>query len=431
MLDRLLNAPAWEKLTVLALLAGGALARLAWLVRAQNLAPYLSESHHVGVSLARSGQFADPFGIVTGSTAHVGMLTPLPSAAVYWLLGADTRLAEFALSLWSLAIVLLGIWFCWRLACALEVPRIARLGAVAFAAIVPLQFKLELREGRNWEVNLAVLLLVYILLRVIVADKEASATSRWLFVTGAIAGLLFIVSPPAGLAAAVTVGLFQYMNFPPRRWWIAPAAFAIVVCLFTGVWAERNLRVFDAPIALRDNLGLELAISNYQGAVHPSDSLAAYVGRLKELHPIQSDAALAAMRMAGGEVKYYRQLGIKAREWIFAHPLDFSLLSARHFFQFYFPPLWFWYGYGPLGLMAALQQFLLWAAAAFGICRLAFMAWRQRGYAYLLAAMVACSLPYVVIQPTLRYRYLVSALLIFLAFDGLARAAQYVMYRRA
>lgn len=51
-----------------------------------------------------------------------------------------------------------------------------------------------------------------------------------------------------------------------------------------------------------------------------------------------------------------------------------------------------------------------------------------RAYAYLLIATLACSAPYILVQPTLRYRYLVSSLLIFLALDGLGRLA--VRYRQ-
>lgn len=416
---------------MLVLLAGGALAHLAWVVRAQNLKPYFSESHYIGVSLALRGTFADPFGFASGPTAHVGMFTPLPSAAAYWMFGANTPAAEFALSLWSVAIVLLGVWFFWRLACELEMPRAARIGAVAFAAIVPLQFKLELREGRNWEVNLAVLMLVFILLRIVIADKKSAITTPWLLASGAIAGLLFIVSPPAGLAGTASLAIFQCLRIAPRRWWIAPAAFAIVAGLLSGIWAVRNVQALNSPIALRDNLGLEMAISEYDGAVHPGNPLTAFVGRLKGIHPIQSEAARVAMRKSGGEVQYYRQLGARTQEWIALHPKSFLLLSARHFFQFYLPPLWFWYGYGPLGPMAAIQQVLLCTIAILGACGLGFMAWRQRSYVYLLSALIACSLAYIVTQPTLRYRYLVSTLLIFLAFDCAARLMQYFMTGKA
>lgn len=416
---------------VLTLLACGAIARLIWVLRAQNLAPYLSESHHIGAALARSGTFADPFGFSTGPTAHVGMFTPLPSAAAYWLFGAGTRAAELSLSLWSLAVVLLGIWLCWRLACELEMPRIARMGAVAFAAIAPLQFKLELREGRNWEVNLAVLMLVFVLLRIVVADKKGFITTPWLLVTGSIAGLLFVISPPAGLAAAAAIALFQCLKTAPRQWWIAPVAFACTAGLLGGIWAQRNMQALNSPVALRDNLGLEMAIANYDGAVHPADPLAAFVGRSTEIHPIQSDAARGAMQRAGGEAPYYHQLGTRTWQWIFRHPADFLLLSARHFSQFYLPPLWFWYGYGPLETAAEIQQFVLSAVAILGAGWLVLMAWRRRGYAYLLAAIVTCSLPYMIVQPTLRYRYLISTLLLFLAFDGVARAARYFLPGKA
>ena len=33
------------------------------------------------------------------------MLTPLPSAAAYWLFGADTRLAELGITAWAIGLV--------------------------------------------------------------------------------------------------------------------------------------------------------------------------------------------------------------------------------------------------------------------------------------------------------------------------------------
>ena len=135
----------------------------------------------------------------------MGMLTPLPSALAYRLFGADTPLAEFVLSIWAVAVVSIGFWLAWRLACALEVPRLARIAAVAFVALVPLQFGLETREGRSWEVNLAVVLLLWVLLRLVLADKKDTGP-RDLAMTGAIGGFLFIVSPPAGLAAVAADG---------------------------------------------------------------------------------------------------------------------------------------------------------------------------------------------------------------------------------
>ena len=54
-------------------------------------------------------------------------------------------------------------------------------------------------------------------------------------------------------------------------------------------------------------------------------------------------------------------------------------------------------------------------------CTLVVMAYSKRAYAYVLVAVLACSATYIVIQPILRYRYLVSSLLILLAFDGAAR----------
>ncbi|MDR3450060.1 MAG: hypothetical protein P4M15_10015 [Alphaproteobacteria bacterium] len=426
-----LKCLSYEARVVVALLACGAGLRVMWAAEGQNPVPYFSESYRVGAALAQTGRFADPFGVGTGATAHVGMLTPLPSAAAYWLFGAGSPTAELALSIWAAGLVSLGLWLCWRLAHVLEIPPPARLAAVAFVALVPLQFKMEVREGRNWEVNLAVVLLVWILLRIVTADRAQTVTSRDLLITGAIGGLLFIVSPPAGLAAIAVIGIFQLLRLPVRQWWIAPAAICLVAGSLGGFWAARNQAALGEPIALRDNLGLELDLANYSGAVHPADPRAAFFARLFEIHPIHREAGLDAMRAAGGELPYYHKLSAEVGTWVRTHPLDFLLLSARHFAQFYLPPLWFWYTYGHLGLVARLQHFLVLLSSVGGICTLAYMAWRRRAYVYLLTATLMCSAPYVFVQPTLRYRYLISSLLIFLAFGGAGLLMHRVVKRRS
>jgi hypothetical protein len=417
-----------ERSVVAAILACGVIARLVWVVRPEQIKPLITESHNVAVSLAKTGRFADPFGNGGGPTAHVGMLTPLPSALAYRLFGVDTPLAEFILSIWAAAVVVFGLWLLWRLAVLLQVPRLARIGAIAFIALVPLQFGLEMREGRSWEVNLAVLLLVWTLLRLVEADRKPDVGARALAVTGALAGFLYIVSPPAGLAAVMAIALFHLLRLPLRHWWIAPAGFVLVAGLLAGFWAARNMERLGKPILLRDNLDLELALSNYSGALAPPNADAAYVARMQEIHPLGFGAAIKKLDAAGGEVAYYHQLGREADAWIVAHPFEFLELCAKRLEQFYLPPRWFWGMFGAPGKLVWLRQELEWTATIAGFLALIILAWLKRPYVYILCAILGCSAIYILVQPTLRYRYLVSSLLIVMAFDGMARLYSYLRH---
>ena len=413
-----------ETLAIGAILIGGMAERLfsAGITRVTN--PFLSESHYVAISLAKTGHFADPFGYESGATAHVGMLTPLPSAIVYWLFGANNPVAEVILSCWAALLVSLTIWLCWRLACLLDVPRAARLSAVAVVALVPLQFNLEVHEGRNWEVNSAAFLLIWTLYRLCKLDLMG-ATKSALAGTGALIGLLFIVSPPAGLAAMPALVLLLAVRGRPRAM-VDCTDFCRNCCqAFAGLWAERNLYALGEPIALRDNLGLELAIANYPGALHAPDAAFAFVSRLDAIHPIQHGNGRSAMRAAGGELAYYRKIGRQARRTGSPHIHRFSLLllingvlSSSFSRQD---------GTGLLTITPVnfdgLRQLLTWIFAIGGLATATAMAFQRRAYAYILIATCLCALPYAAVQPTLRYRYLISTLLIFLMFDGVGRVA--------
>jgi hypothetical protein len=54
------------------------------------------------------------------------------------------------------------------------------------------------------------------------------------------------------------------------------------------------------------------------------------------------------------------------------------------------------------------------------------MAPRRRPYAYILVAVLGCSLPYMLVQPIPRYRYMISTILIFCALDGAFRLIAHI-----
>jgi hypothetical protein len=423
-----LTTRSGEPLIVISILICGALARFVAGNSANSLSPSRDESHNVAVSLAATGRFADPFGdpipYPSGPTAHVGMLTPLRSAFVYWLFGGDSPYAEFILYCCAAFLVCLSIWLCWRLAVVLDAPPAARLAAVAVAALAPLQFRLEMIESRNWEINLATVVLIWILLKLAESDINV-LRRRSLVLIGASTGFLFILNSASGLAAILSAALFHKLRVPPRQWWIAPIFMVLVAGSLAGFWAERNIRELGAPILLRDNLGLELALSNHSGALHAADPSAAYFSRLKEIHPMWM--APGELDAKGGEVAYYHALGQEVRDWISAHPWEFLTLCGRRFIEFFLPPRWLWslFWRGPVHLIG-LRQLVVWAAALGGLATLFVMAPRQRPYAYVLVAVLGCSLPYILVQPTLRYRYMISTVLIFCALDGAFRLIAHI-----
>jgi hypothetical protein len=429
-LSALTTSRSREPSIVIAILICGALARFVAEVRANTLASFHTESYHVAMSLAATGRFADPFGYPipypSGPTAHVGMLTPLPSAFVYRLFGGDSPYAEFTLYCWAAFLVCLSIWLCWRLAVVLDAPRAARLAAVAVAALAPLQFRLEMSENRDWEINLATVVLIWILLKLAESDINV-LRRRSLVLIGASTGFLFILNSASGLAAILSAALFHKLRVPPRQWWIAPIFMVLVAGSLAGFWAERNIRELGAPIFLRDNLGLELALSNHSGALHAADPNAAYLGRANEIHPMLM--VPGELDAKGGEVAYYHALGQQVRDWIAAHPWEFLHLCGRRLIEFFLPPRWFWFIFwgAPAKVhLAGLRQFVVWATALGGLATLFVMAPWRRPYAYVLVAVLGCSLPYILVQPTLRYRYMISTLLIFCALDGAFRLIAHI-----
>ena len=204
---------------------------------------------------------------------------------------------------------------------------------------------------------------------------------------------------------------------------IAAATSAVSAALFLVIslpWALRNEAVFGERVWTRSSFGISFAVGYHDGAISPSDPGKLYPDRLKEVDPFLSPETLAKMRAAGGELGWDRLLIARTEQWIREHPVGALKITARHFWEFYFPPRWIWLP--DIGIIAVFEQAIMWIIAAIGFVGLgARIAGRDWRYIYVAAALLLPMLPYALVQPVVRYRYPIDALLVFLAADMLWR----------
>ncbi|WHU03264.1 hypothetical protein [Sphingomonas sp. NIBR02145] len=398
------------------LVMAGLAIRLAWLVLVRGLlAPFdLGEASSAVTALARTGTLADAFGPGTGPTAHLMPTTIVGAAAVEHVFG-DSAAASLILSLWTLA--LLGAT--WLLARKLFERAgwqpAALIGGLALLCLVPGHIVQEAADFRVWEGGLATLLALANLWLIVTLDPRETIAGQPLLVGAALSAATFFVSPTTGLAVDACWAWLALRRLPFPRALAFAATAAAALALVLAPWVLRNAQVMGSPILLRDNVGLEMALANYPGALDPADPLAESQARMQAIHPNDNEATQARLRAAGGEVAYSRALARETGAWIRANPLDFARLALRHYRQFYFPDRW----QGALTNWEAfptLRIDMIRLVAALGLAGLLGGLIRRRRFHGLFALYIALAgLPYALVQPVPRYAYAVWPLLAFLA----------------
>jgi hypothetical protein len=415
--------PSWldrhETRILLVLTVLGVVLRLLWVHSNTVSLVALGEAVNVSRAFAETGTIADPFRSGQGATAHVMPLPMIVAGLVYRALGFDTPAANSVLTIWSMLQVFASFWFLYKAFGEAGAPLVARLAGFALLCLAPVNLPFETVYFRTWDGGLAVALsslLLWLLLR---ADRAASVSLKHVAGLGLLAGLVMFISPPAGVAAYLCGALLLYRKVAPRRW---PAAIAIVALAGVAVmtpWAVRNYQVFGRFIPLRDNFGLEFAQANYDGAVTRPDSLAEFSARHYAIHPYDSGPGYQRMLAAGGEPAYADALKVQTQAWVDVHPGDFAVLTGRHLGSMLFPPRWYFSRVSRSTLPRLASH---WLVSALGLLGIALAAARLRArYYYLIIGTLVPLLPYALVQPTLRYRYLIFALLVYFACDAVAR----------
>lgn len=381
----------WAAMIFVISFAARAAVLFAYCATHTNYALEDTEIGRVAIQLAGHNQFANPFSKPTGPTAHVAPVYPFLTSIWVRVLGTGnaTGLATCLTNIFfvSAAYSLLPL-LAWTASLPIEVGALAGIvpAAIPFSAFV---------EMRLSEAPLLFLLLVIASIAYIRLLQSGRLSAARALGFGALCGLLLLTSP---VVLLVLIGFFiagfilclksgrvlPYLRF---------ALFsALAMSLVLSPWVLRNYRVFGHLFLVRSNVGMELKLSNHDGA---SPLLEVNEGSdyFYKNHPFWSRAEADSMNQMG-EIAYNRLALRTALSWIRTRPAVFLRLCLERFVNFWFMP-----GWPPLKAIILFPMVLL---AGWGAFRMI----RDHPIAGWVLATVPVMFPlvYYVVQVANRYR---------------------------
>lgn len=430
-LDARLSGRAWP---YIALILVGAGWRIVWLWH-RGLEPYaLGEANNVAHAVARTGQIAEALGPGTGPTAHLSPITPGFAGLIYRMFGLESNLSLALLSIFAVSLLVASAVLIDQTLKEMDARCVHRILVFAALMLSPISPSLEVISFRCWEGGLAVLLASISLLLIVKTECHGALSYRRSAGLGLAFAVLLFVSPPLGVSAYLA-GLILLVRTVPSR--TLPFHFinaAIILALVLFPWTYRNYQNFNRFVPLRSNFGLELAIAMHPAAVGAVDPAETFTRRMNEIHPLRQPNNREFLQRMGGEVDYAKALQKKTVKWMSKYPSEAVGLSAIYAIEYYFPPQWFWVDSSKL---VTAKQAIIWILSGLGLLGslVSFVVWRGN-WTYVALFATVTSLPYWIVQPVLRYSYLVYPFLVVLALKILLSltvkvASAYAVHRES
>jgi hypothetical protein len=411
-----------ETRIVAILLALGGLWRILWVLAGDRLAPLRSEVGNVAVTWANTGRLADAYGHGVGLTAHVSPVMPIFQGLVYRAFGPGPAM-EMTLTLAAIAFALVSFYFVYRCFKVLETPPIWRLAGLAIVCLAPLNAMLEVRVMRVFEGLMATALASWALYLILALAKKGQPRLRELAPLAIVLAVLALVHQSAALGVYFAAALMILLRVNWKRWPVVALLFTTALAVVLVPWGLRNQEALGKFIVTRSNFGIELNQAYYAGAVHPDDPVLEFKRRHDEMHPMASPDAVREVRQFG-EVAYSDKMTKEAMAWIRSDPTGATTIAVRAFRQFWFPDPYLWNAFDTkVRLSYWLKSIAVWlitVPAFIGLYLGLRRNWQM--WTYVALALILPSLPYIATAPVIRYRYIISTLLIFLAVEAIRRA---------
>lgn len=390
----------------------GLVERIAW---AALHDPYeRAETYQVAHSLALGRGFADALG--NGQpTAHLTPSLVLLGGLVYRLLGFRTAAAESVLMVAALATVAGVFFLCFHLFRSVGLGRRWAVGALCFLLVFPLYTSVEAIDFRLWEGALASLLSCVCLCLLIRHDQRPSGPGPSAMI-GLVLATTFLVSPTVGAATYVAWLIWVVRNRAQQGVGSPLLLGAGALLLVLAPWTVRKEVVLNHFIPTRDNLGLEMSLSYYDGADKVDDNVVTYWRRLHDVHPFNSPVGQIRMSRAGGEIPYNQRLLRETKDWIARHPAAAAMISIRHIVQYVVPPTWQFIAPN-IGALGPVRWIVVDTVGVVGLLGVSLALVESRtgrgGRLYLAMPAILLPLAYMLVHPIPRYMWLDYPFLVF------------------
>ena len=224
----------------------------------------------IAISLTKTGDFADPYIIPTGPTAHLPPIPPLRDSLIYRALGLTYKAGYVrAMSIIVTTSVLYALlpWFSDRLGTGRGAGVLAGL-AGAISGFVGGVWDMLPGHGEYLTGLTLGLVLAAFLHRW--ANRGGGLVGSLLLGLGI--GVAFHVQP-ALLPVVLGCMLFELWWLKGARKWALMGVIALGILLASLPWGWRNLRTFNRVIFIRSNFGLELSMGNNDAAAATFDEI--------------------------------------------------------------------------------------------------------------------------------------------------------------
>lgn len=294
------------------------------------------EFNLIAESWAEGRGFGNPFSadVQTGPTAFDPPIYEAVQAAIFSVFGsgpAGSRALVIVSSIITATLCAIWIWVSERVG----IPRLCGVFAGITGALIPLHAWIEIKG--SYEVVLATLCAAVLIGMIVYDWRTQSFRARNALRAGGFAGIAVMVSSSlyAVTFPLLAAGFFFVGRLAFRRYARYVVVASAIFFAFQLPWVIRNWVTLGRPILMRDNLGLELWVSNNPVAA-PNQEQNATRGYPYVQHPYVSEAGLAEVKRVG-ELAFIDACGRKASQWIRANPQRFLELTVARIGLFWFP----------------------------------------------------------------------------------------------
>jgi len=343
----------------------------------------------IAQAIVDTGTFSHPYPFPTGPTAHQAPVYPFLLSFVFRLPASSRGAVQASLNILFGSILCAAVF---ATGLALGVRRSTALATAVILAVIPPSLAVELCNDADATLIGAL------------AACIVGATAAWFhgskhYVALGLGWGGVLLAAPA--LAIFYVGCLLLAVTKPELRNKVPA-----VLILTGVilapWMLRNRLLLGSWFFIRDNIGLELRVSNADDAL-ADPVLNSQRGAMQTYHPFFNQTVAEEVRREGEPVVYARA-GRDAVQWIRSHPARFLTLTCQRFVNFWFPP--------------AFRLRMIWrvgsvALAAVGLVLL----WRRERISTIVLILLFALYPltYYLVQSFERYRFPIEWAIVLLA----------------